>query len=211
MGPPSIWEVLGLEALMNRATRDDDVEAATRLADLFNAHSETAESRSVVPDYFQLVLMEDAAYAGAVRVVSWLVASCAGRLLPNYGEAEVPLIRTRFCEGNECSLATGAPKLMTPLHAAASSGHVRMVRALLDLNADIEQLDYKGDSALTRLLRRCDTTYICSLIEPTAPRAKYRDFRDYELSCMCLLLHPFYPFDSSDCPLRHDASPRSRD
>ena len=142
------------------------------------------------------LLMFEAVQAGAVCVVAWLVSSCGDESYHRVRVHGTPISELTTAKlvhcaalGTEVSITTDDVKYESWLHVATGSGQVRMARLLLDLDADIEQKNYKGETALTSLLRQSNLAYFSSMVEPVGPRRHVRDFEDYRLACVCLLLH----------------------
>jgi len=148
-----------MEEEVTAALEDDNVEEVQVLEIRFNQAVKEADERRGPEDYlhkwtipgeiggFKRLIFGDAAYLGAQKVVKWL-AETAG-LLPNTFKdltAEAPEMRTLVC-------AMGAH---SPLHYAVRGFQVGMVRLLLDTDANIDAIDYKGRTPLTLLLTdRC--------------------------------------------------------
>lgn len=185
---PSDWELLGIEG-MQEAINSDNVAKVRRLC---HRHAALAASQSIPLEFggiFRLV-MTDACRAGSDKVITWVVAACGAETYwttrDRHGQA--PMIRCPILLP-EISLRTKEQKTISVLHSAALEGHVRTVRVLLDLGADTEQTNYKGETTLATMLRKCDTQYMASIAEPSEPRLHCRVLSDYHLACLCLLLH----------------------
>lgn len=136
-------------------------------------------------------LLHFASGAGCLQVVKSLLHHGANPSLE--GRGRTPL----YCVANECWSAAG-PEIVralvgagadvneasgvtraTALHAAARRGNVEIVRALLDLGADLHARDRKGDTPLERAIN-CRKTGVAQLLGERAaasagrPRGKLR-------------------------------------
>ena len=185
---PSDWELLGIEG-MQEAINSDNVAKVRRLC---HRHAALAASQSIPLEFggiFRLV-MTDACRAGSDKVITWVVAACeAETYWTTWNRHEqAPIIRCPILLPHK-SHRTKEFKTISVLHSAALEGHVRTVRVLLDLGADTEQTNYKGETTLATMLRKCDTQYMASIAEPSEPRLHCRVLSDYHLACLCLLLH----------------------
>ena len=179
--------------LMLDALQADNVAAVRRLCRKHAAALAQSFPEDVggIPRF----VLSDACQYGATNVITWVVESCG--LSTFWSDLErterQSVVRCRAYQF-VLSGTTRKMKFRSVLHAAAccssatAGGHVRTVRCLLDLDADIEQVNHKGETPLTTLLRH-NWEELTSLIEPVGPRPLYRSHRDFALSCFCLLLH----------------------
>ena len=185
-----VWDNLDV-AHMWAALRSDDVAAVRRVCRMHAAHFVAQREHGGIYRY----VLRDACQYGAVNVITWVVETCGPATFRSDREGieSQPIVRCRAYQF-VVSGTTREMKFRSVLHAAAccssatAGGHVRTVRCLLDLHADIEQVNHKGETPLVTLLRH-NWEELASLIEPVGPRPLFRSHRDYALSCLCLLLH----------------------